>query len=48
MNWSCEQIEARLSEYLDGALAAGEKAGFPLMWQAARGVRRWWRAWAAC
>jgi hypothetical protein len=28
MNWSCEQIEARLSDYLDGALAAGEKAEY--------------------
>ena len=28
MTWSCEQIEARLSDYLDGALAAGEKAEY--------------------
>lgn len=28
MNWSCEQTEARLSEYLDGLLGAQERADF--------------------
>src|SRR5271157_3726988 len=26
MNWTCEQVEARLGEYLDGALSAAERA----------------------
>ncbi len=28
MTWSCEQIEERLTDYLDGALAAAEKAEY--------------------
>jgi anti-sigma factor RsiW len=28
MSWTCEQIEARLSDYLDGALAEAEQAAF--------------------
>ena len=28
MNWNCEQIEERLSEYLDGALTPEEAAQF--------------------
>jgi hypothetical protein len=28
MSWSCEQIEARLSDYLDGALSGAERAEF--------------------
>ena len=28
MNWTCEQTEARLSEYLDGLLGAHERAAF--------------------
>lgn len=28
MNWTCEQIEASLSEYLDGLLDAGARANF--------------------
>ena len=27
-NWTCEQTEARLSDYLDGVLDAGERAAF--------------------
>src|SRR2546425_7753971 len=28
MNWTCEQIEARLSEYLEGALAPADQQAF--------------------
>ena len=28
MTWTCEQIEARLSDYLDGVLAGAERAAF--------------------
>jgi hypothetical protein len=28
MSWTCEQIEARLSDYLDGALTGAEQAAF--------------------
>ena len=28
MTWTCEQTEARLSDYLDGVLSAGELAAF--------------------
>ena len=28
MTWTCDQVEARLSDYLDGLLAAPEKAEF--------------------
>ncbi len=28
MNWTCEQIEAQLTEYLDGALPTEVQAGF--------------------
>jgi len=27
MNWNCEEVEARLSEYLDGELSAADQAG---------------------
>jgi len=30
MTWTCEQTEARLSEYLDGLLASAEQAAFDL------------------
>jgi len=30
MSWTCEQIEARLSDYLDGALMGAERAEFKL------------------
>jgi anti-sigma factor RsiW len=30
MNWTCEQTEARLSDYLDGLLQPGEQAAFDL------------------
>jgi hypothetical protein len=28
MTWTCDQVEARLSDYLDGLLAGAERAGF--------------------
>ena len=30
MNWTCEQTEARLSDYLDGFLQPAEQAAFDL------------------
>jgi len=30
MNWTCEQIEFRLTDYLDGLLPAGEQRAFDL------------------
>ena len=28
MNWTCDQIEARISDYLDGAMTVAQEAAF--------------------
>ncbi len=47
MNWTCEQIEAQLTEYLDGALPTEVQAGFDAHVAVARIALCWCKRCAA-